>query len=246
MAITVGLTAKGSTAGATSVTTNSVTTAASGSTFYIALVYDGASFTSVTDSKGNTYTQMGTETGINASNAKCRTYRCENGVGGSGHTFTVTTASGFITVVAIELLGSTVVSEGTPALVQDNASPYASPSITTGVTNCMLVSTIFGDSGSNPATANESTGFSLAAQEADGSQFWIAAVFTRSVASAGTYNSSFTQTGTTNSVVSIAAFKETGAGSPVATHRNGIALSTISAINGITKTTLSAINGISL
>jgi len=215
MALAVGQTSKGSTTGGTTATTSAVTTATSGSTFEVAVIYDGTSFTSIADSKSNTYTQVGTETTINGSNAKCRRYKCEGGAGGASHTVTVTAASGIIVVLFMEVTGSTVVSEGTPSQAQDNASPFTSPSITTGVADTLLTSVIFGDSGSNPASTSDSTGFTVQVSELDGSTLWVAALATRAVTSTGTYNSSFTQTGTTNSVVGILAWKETGGSSDV-------------------------------
>ena len=58
MAIAVGVTSKGRSASASSIATSSVTTQAAGSTFVIGVIWNaGASFTSLVDSKGNTYTQ---------------------------------------------------------------------------------------------------------------------------------------------------------------------------------------------
>lgn len=210
MALAVGQTSKGSTTGGTTATTTGVNTASSGSTFEVAVIFDGLSFTSIADNKGNTYTQVGTETAINGSNAKCRRYKKEGGVGGTGHTVTVTCASGIIVVLFMEVTGSTVVSDGTPSQAQDNASPFVSPNITTATATTLLTSVIFGDSGSNPATTSESTGFTVQVSELDGSSLWVCALATRAVTSTGTYASSFTQSGTTNSVVGILAWKETG------------------------------------
>jgi len=210
MALAVGQVSKGGTPGGTTATTTAVNTATSGSTFEVAVIYDGTSFTSITDNKSNTWTQVGTETTINGSNAKCRRYKKEGGAGGTGHTVTVTCASGIIVVLFMEITGSTVVSDGTPSQAQDNASPFASPSITTTSATTLLTSVVWGDSGSNPATTAESTGFSVQVSELDGSSYWVAALATRAVTSTGTYNSSFTQSGTTNSVVGILAWKETG------------------------------------
>lgn len=210
MALAVGQVSKGGTTGGTTATTTAVNTATSGSTFEVAVIYDGTSFTSITDNKSNTWTQVGTETTINGSNAKCRRYKKEGGAGGTGHTVTVTCASGIIVVLFMEITGSTVVSDGTPSQARDNASPFASPSITTTSATTLLTSVVWGDSGSNPATTAESTGFSVQVSELDGSSYWVAALATRAVTSTGTYNSSFTQSGTTNSVVGILAWKETG------------------------------------
>ena len=54
------------------VTTTAVTTSATSSTFLVGLQFEGgATFTSIVDSKSNTYTQIGTETTAN-SGAKCQ------------------------------------------------------------------------------------------------------------------------------------------------------------------------------
>jgi len=79
-----------------SVTTAAVTTNVSGSTFIAAITWDRptpsvANFESIVDSKGNTYTTIGTQASYGpTSDPQARIFICENGVGGSGHTVTVT------------------------------------------------------------------------------------------------------------------------------------------------------------
>lgn len=60
MAIAAGQHAKGQTGSGSSATSTAVDTTASGSTFYVFMQYSGT-FSSVTDSKSNTYTIVGAE-----------------------------------------------------------------------------------------------------------------------------------------------------------------------------------------
>lgn len=72
------------------VTTGSGTTT-SGSTFLIAVSWEAAvSVSTVTDSKGNTYTALGSSNQPDSMGGTCRIYACVNGTGGAGHTATVT------------------------------------------------------------------------------------------------------------------------------------------------------------
>lgn len=206
------------------VTTTSVNTSATGSTFFLFMQFEGSStFSSISDNKGNTYTQIGTELTAN-SGAKSRTYYCQNGTGGSGHTFTATTATNVaITLHAIEITGgktTAILNPTPPAANDDTASPFTSGSITTVQADALLVSCIgASNTGSNPATHAESTGFTIqsGADETDASQYWSGAIATKVLTATGTYSSSFTETGATTAAVWIAAFEAAaggGGGSP--------------------------------
>lgn len=201
------------------VTTGSITSSATGSTFLLFMQWEGAStFSSISDSKGNTYTQIGSELTAN-SGAKSRGYYCENGNGGSSHTFTCTTAGNVaITLHAIEITGgktASILNPTPPAAADDTSSPFTSNNITT-LQNDVLLAAWMGctNSGSNPATHAESTGFTIQAgtDETDASTYWTGCIATKVVSSTSTYACSFTETGASTAAVRIAAFEATGGG----------------------------------
>lgn len=201
------------------VTTTSVNTSATGSTFVLLMQFEGSStFSSISDNKGNTYTQIGTELTANVG-AKSRLYYCQNGAGGSGHTFTATTATNVaITLHAIEITGGKttgILNPTPPAANDDLSSPLTSSSITTLQADALLVAGLAAtSSGSNPATHAESNGFTIqaGAEETDATQYWTGCLATKVVASTGTYSASFTETGATTGAVWIAAFEAAASG----------------------------------
>src|SRR5574343_667241 len=150
------------------VTTASVNTGATGSAFFLFVQFEGGStFTSVTDNKGNTYTQIGTELTAN-SGAKSRIYYCQNAAGGTGHTFTATVSTNVaITLHAVEITGAksaSVLNPTPPAANDDLASPFTSNNITTLQADALLVACMgCTNSGSNPATHAEANGFTVQA-----------------------------------------------------------------------------------
>lgn len=120
--------------GATAVT-GGVTTNATGSTFVVGIATtDTFVATPVTDSKSNTYVQIESE--ATAFTVKQRLYYCENGVGGSGHTFTATvnSAGNLVSICAVEVRGgalSGILDQHAPAN-DDALTPFTSG--TTGTT----------------------------------------------------------------------------------------------------------------
>lgn len=221
MAIAVGQTTKGRASSAATIATTGVATQAFGSTFVIGLVWDvGASFTSVVDSKGNTYTIIGAEVDPAGTGAHARFYRCENGIGGAAHTATLNISGAVsLEILFLEITGATAASFDLGNGNMDVATPYTSPAISTTQAAEMLVSYLVGTSGSNPATHAESTGFTIqaAAEETNGASFWTGCLATRIVAATASYSSSFTESGGSVSAVFIAGFKESlAAPTPIA------------------------------
>lgn len=200
-------------------TTTSVNTSAAGSTFFLFMQWEGSStFSSISDNKGNTYTQIGTELTAN-SGGKSRLYYCQNGAGGSSHTFTATTATNVaITLHAIEITGgktTSILNPTPPAANDDLSSPLTSNNITTVQADALLVACVGStNTSSNPATHAESSGFTVqtGADETDGSAYWTGCVATKVVSSTGTYSASFTETGATTGAVWIAAFEAAAGG----------------------------------
>lgn len=216
MALSVGVTDIGG-ANASPVTTAGVTTQATGSILVVGAIWETAAFTSITDSKSNSYTQIGTEQTIGG--FKARLYYVENATGGSSHTFTLTTGGGniFGTVLALEVIGGATASSLDQSNQQtDSASPFTSPSITTTNANDILVSACMSDGIANPMDFAESTGFTVNITRNSGASFYPMALGTRIVSSTGSYNSSWTTASGANAAVFIASFKElAGAGAAV-------------------------------
>lgn len=135
----VGPTLRASTLGAAtsanSVTSPSITTV-SGDTIGAFVIWQGTDpMPTVTDSKGNTYTQYGASAG--ATNGGF-TYRigvalCNGSVsvGGAGHTFTATKTSSYPTIIPFSVEGANATSpvDGYAA-AQDTATPFTSGDVT--------------------------------------------------------------------------------------------------------------------
>lgn len=224
MPIGVGATSKGISpnGNATSVTSAAVTTAASGSTIVLALSWgftNGGTFATISDNKGNTYTQIGTE--LVSGNHRARLYYCENAIGGTGHTATFTINSAdFMGIFFLEITGgatSGILDKN--ARQNDTTSPFTSgATATTAQANEMLVGFVSGDSGSNPAThgisgATPSTGWTIqaGAEEKNGSANVVGAIATNIVSATGAYTAGFTESGSSRAHVFIATFKEAAA-----------------------------------
>lgn len=219
MAADVGIAVKGS--GAGTAVTSSGTSQATASTFYIFAHWDtGSTFTSVADSKSNTYTLVGAEQAIGA--FRTRLYRCVNGTGGASHTATlVVSGAGGATVYLVEATGCNTSS---PVDQSDRRTESASPytlaaGLTTTQANELLLSFFAGDSGSNPATNAESGlgSSTIVVEETNGAANWTGAVAKSYKTSTGTFNPSWTQTGTVDGAVFLETLKEAGTGPTINT-----------------------------
>lgn len=210
MAIAPGVHASNASASTASLATAGVATQATGSTFVIGVGWGSAAFTSVADNKGNTYSIIDAE--ISASAHKTRLYYCENGVGGAGHTSTLTLGSAdACTIFFLEITGGLTASILDQHIGRDDTtSPYTlAVGLTTTQDDELLVAFLFGDSGSNPATHAESGLGSSTIQEdvTNGTTFWTGCMATQVVAATAAYNPSWTESGATDSHVWLATFK---------------------------------------
>src|SRR3990167_9787313 len=103
MALSLGVTAVASNTSGATVTTPSRTTT-SGSTVVLMGTWGAQTFSSFTDSKGNTWTQIQTESGPSPTT---RMYYAANLIGGTSHTFTLTLgSSGTPSICMVEVLGT--------------------------------------------------------------------------------------------------------------------------------------------
>lgn len=167
---TIGVSAFGSGLANTTFTTSSVTTAASGSRFLICVPVAPTPST-ISDSKGNTYAlKTSLQFDQQAAGQFLRVYECVNGIGGAGHTATVTFGtSGNRSVVFVEVLNSA----GTDCIVGvvDTSSPYTNTSW--GLASAAELAILIGaaDGVANPATFTESTGFSIIQSQLDNANY---------------------------------------------------------------------------
>lgn len=215
MAIAIGVSSKGRTGGATSIATTGVTTQASGSVIVGGMIFQGT-FSSYVDNKSNTpYVQISVERTFDTTfSGKARMYYFANAAGGATHTTTAAiTVANAITNLMAEITGADTASPldtGATSAI-DTASPYTA-SITPTVGNRLLVAFLAGDSGSNPATHAESSGFTIltSAEETNGATFWEGCLAYKIVAADGStaYTVSFTDSGAAETGVFLAAFKE--------------------------------------
>lgn len=112
--------------GATSCTTPAITSTTGNLFVANAVLYDGT-FTSVTDSKSNTYVGTGVSSGINIQDVRQR--YVANATGGGSHTFTLTTSGSIAAFSTVEISGAT-----TTPLDQAKAGNDSGTSHTTGAT----------------------------------------------------------------------------------------------------------------
>jgi hypothetical protein len=203
----------GSTA-ATAVTAG-VTTAATGNTIRIGCVYNSGSFVSVTDNKGNTYTDEVAEVNDAPGGFAGRVVKCDNAVGGAGHTFTLT--AGLPSIFPDVTIGAPASTPGDthPVGLSDVASPYQSSSTGTLAQAAeRAITWIFTNTG---GTANHVLGGSFASgdrdgQVTDGTQFWTGAKGSKVVAATTALQSSWTEaSGTNRSLNFIVTLKEAAA-----------------------------------
>jgi hypothetical protein len=193
-------------------TTDAITTAASGSCLVMALSINASRTYTPSDSKGNTWTQLEAQTLFNGALSAVRWWYCENATGGSSHTFTVTINSGGnsdIVIHVAEITGGLTsgILDATPSSNEDNTSPFTSPGHTTTNADDLLLSYLSGATGSNPATHTPGNSFTIVTQETNGASFYASCLMKRVVSATGTYNSTCTQTGATSTRVTIASFK---------------------------------------
>lgn len=198
--------------GVTALTTDAVTTAATGSHFYIAVVYgSGSGVTSVADNKGNSanYVEVGTE---QAAGAKIRWWYCPNGAGGAGHTATVNFGSAEDPTVIFWEWGGLLASGSLDqaAQITDNGgTPYT---ISTGGSTAQADEVVFAlmgsASGDNPATKAEGSGFTIIQQSTNGSLYWTGVVAYKTVTATGVQSASFTDGATAGNVLKISTFRK--------------------------------------
>jgi len=185
---------RGTTTTATVTTTAGTSTGGSGTIFQIFVSFDpGVTISSVTDSKSNTYSLVGT---VVTGRGKLARYRCVGGTGGASHTATVNfSGNAFAVAHLVEVTGAATSTPGdisTSAV--DTTSPYTISSGTLAQAAEVVIAAIESNTGVNGAYS-ESTGFTILSQESDFNNFWTSAVASLVVASTTGVTPSFTRSG---------------------------------------------------
>lgn len=185
-----------------------------GSVLVLGFQWDQAiAFTSIADSKGNTWTQIGTELDAGAGVYKSRMYRAEGGARGTLHDFTLTLAAGAVkSMWMAEIIGEAQPGFDQAARVHDVATPFNSGNITT-TGRVLLLGFGNGTGGANPDAFTWNDGETVLEAIVDGTTVWTGAFAYRIVAADGTYSEQFTATSSTTAGVWIVSFKEAAPGS---------------------------------
>lgn len=196
-------------------------TTTTGNTFEILVQWsrNSGTFSSVADSKGNTYTIVDTQLNWEGVNGGWIRYRCENGTGGATHTATVTLtgSNGPITLFFTEYSGLAASSQlDQHDRREDTASAFTlAAGLTTTQNDEILVLFAAGNSGSNPATHAEtglgSSTIQTACEETNGASFWTGFIATAVKSSTGAFNPSVTESGATAMAIGLATYKAAAA-----------------------------------
>lgn len=171
--------------------------------------------TPITDNKGNTFVQIGTN--VVAFGVTGTLWMKDAGVGGASHTFTATAVSSdLISLIVVEITGGAAsILDKFVTGNDDAASPFTS-SVTAATTTANEVILAF-EFDNRTLNAGVTWGNSyLSLSDLTNNNFITAAASKLNVTSTGTQQSSFTQANTTEAVSWIATFKEAG-GVPAAT-----------------------------
>jgi hypothetical protein len=214
MAIGLGVHASNAATSNTVLATPSRTSQVSGSSFWGAQFTSSAdSSRSVADSKSNVYTIIGSAVAGNAGSTNLRHYYKENGVGGSGHTFTSTSNQAIgPSVFFCEITGGKLAGVlHTSNQGQDSTSPYGDSLPVTLTANGLILAVLLGSSEST-ATHAEANGFTIIEDVTDGASFWTGFLAYK-IVGPGTYTASMTESvsGASNGppfAVALAVFEE--------------------------------------
>lgn len=212
MSASIGASASAA-ASAASATTSAVTTQAIGSTFVVGVgTYTSSPVQTPTDSKSNTYTAIELQQSYFGGSQLVRWYYCQNGTGGSGHTFSGSgTSANVVNVYAVEIIGgltSGILDQHNVG--NDTATPFVSPTITPTVSDSIAIAFLAGGGASSPASHTESNGFTILANtdQTDGNNFLTGCFAYKSLSSTAGVAASFTEaTNLGDTVLFIANFK---------------------------------------
>ena len=214
MAIAVGVHAVAADGTTNTTTTGAVTTAASGSSFVIAVSYPNSdTITTVSDSKGNTYTLI-RQVADAGDGVKGAWYLCTNGTGGASHTGSVQiSATDPKTVYFCEITGGATASlTDQESGVLDTSTPFDSSITTTNADDLILT---FCVSNNATATITLNGGFGTVDSE-NAAVDYATKLGSRVVSATGSYSPAATASAGGNMIVLTASFKAlAGGASPI-------------------------------
>ena len=128
--------------GVSPLSTSGLTTQASGSTFLLFALTLTGNFSSISDNKGNSYTQVGTTQLFWGDGAEMRVFCCIDGDGGSNHIFSLTKTSPDLdfeaTLMVVEVTGGATAIDDY-AQAYSEASPLTAGNVTTTADDDMLI-----------------------------------------------------------------------------------------------------------
>lgn len=182
--------------------TTAIATRASGSTFVLFVAALDTSSPPGTDSKGNTYTQIGSWQSYASGQAFLSAWIKTNGAGGSGHTFNITNGTTTTTgpeacLFAVEIIGATALD--TFSFANPTVNPIPATAVTTSKAGCMLLMCCWGASFGQPDTYTPSAGYALVDQQTNGGNSMAAGLADQLGGAAGSYGGSETSSMTASS-----------------------------------------------
>lgn len=203
--------ARGEVGSATAVTTGGGTSSASGSTFVIAVAFNGGvafGATPVSDSKSLTWTQIGTTQTTSTPDLSVAMFRA-SGAGGASHTGTANFASAVSAdIFLVEITGAASPAFDQTAQGNDTTDPYTLTSPTLSQAAELVLTLVGCDTGTNFAWSSSNT--TILDSQPSGAVGWPCAVSKLIVASTSAVTPSFSRSGDSShaSPLILATFKE--------------------------------------
>jgi hypothetical protein len=169
----------------------------------------------VSDTNGETWnavTGANNQTDIATYNTEISMYIAE-GVTGGSTTITVTSSSGYYTLLVLEIIAADYTGNQHSAAAFDATEPQnTGGGITTTTATCVIVTGIL-HGGGNGSTFNAGTGWTLAEEITNGGTNWVGALAYRIETSTGTYDADWSNANNDDALVNIADYAEvTGGG----------------------------------
>jgi len=182
--------------------TAAVTTTA-GSVIIVAMITNIWSDNTVdppTDSKGCTWTKVGSEYqahSYNAPNSQAVFYKNEAGSRGASHTFTMPVDG---SIFVQEILGTAPYVDTVTSGVRDTSSPYQSNAYTPGVADEILLAFGVPDTTANPVTYTWGDSFASTGDDVTSQAYWAASLAYRVISSVTSYVASLAIDGTVTGI----------------------------------------------
>lgn len=209
MALSVGISEFAQAGGAASVVTTTAASTTTGSTLVAFTWYDNT-FTSVTDSASNSWTQRGST--LTSGGVSMRCYVAEDITSSGSHTVSANfSTTGSCTIAVVEVVGAHLTSAYDQANGQvDATEPWTSGGITTTSADEMLVAAYGAWTTTGAVNATDGGSFTRLDQGNGSATLYGGASFYRIVSSTGSYDVSISDTGgeTTGGIILVSIIAE--------------------------------------